>query len=150
MQVLTYVASHKLFWNWNGVVRFVYQNVWFDRGFVIWHFCNYCLVQIVSLWSLSIGVQIIFTTNELVDRIRTSNQSQNDQEEDFLGKKCSAGQIFYGNKCATGKTYQIKCAAGQIFCWGPHGYSVLLMQYVINFSRIIAQNLLLSINKLMN
>ena len=27
-------------------------------------------MQIVSLWSLSIGVQTIFTTNELVDRIR--------------------------------------------------------------------------------
>jgi len=42
----------------------------FDKGFVIWHFLNYCLVQIISLWSLSIGVGIIFTSNELVDRTR--------------------------------------------------------------------------------
>jgi len=49
-----------------GVVQFVSQ----DKGFVIWHFRNYCLVQIVSLWSLSIGVGIIVTTNELADRIR--------------------------------------------------------------------------------
>jgi len=70
LHVLTYVVSNKLFWNWNGVVGFVSQEVWFDKGFVIWHFCNYCLVQIVSLWSLTIGVQIIFTTNELVDSIK--------------------------------------------------------------------------------
>ena len=57
---------NKLFWNWNGVVRFVSQN----KGFVIWHFHNYYLVQIVSLWSLSIKVRIIFTTNEFVDKIR--------------------------------------------------------------------------------
>ena len=66
---LLYVVSYKLFWNWNGVVRFVSQEVWFDKGFVIWNFLHYCLVQTVSLWSLSIGVGIIFTTNELVDRI---------------------------------------------------------------------------------
>ena len=68
LHVLTYVVSNK-FWNRNGVVRFVSQEVWFDKGFVIWNFCNCCLVQIVSLWSLSIWVQIIFTTNRLVDRI---------------------------------------------------------------------------------
>ena len=70
LQVLTYVVSNKLFWNWNDVVRFISQEVWFDKGFVIWNCRNYCLVQIVSLWSLSIGVQIIFTTNKLVDRIK--------------------------------------------------------------------------------
>jgi len=65
-------VCYKLFRNWNGVVRFV------SLGFVIWHFHNYCLVQIVSLWSFSIGVRIIFTTNELVDRIRNfkSNASR--------------------------------------------------------------------------
>jgi len=97
LHVLTYVVSNKLFWNWNCVVRFVSQEVWFDKGFVIWNFRNYCLVQIVSLWSLSIGVEIIFTTNELVDRIRNLkwNVSQNDQEEDSLWKECAAGQILY-------------------------------------------------------
>jgi len=35
LHVLTYVVSNKLFWNWNGVVRFVSQEVWFDKGFVI-------------------------------------------------------------------------------------------------------------------
>ena len=70
LHVLTYVVSNKLFWNWNGVVRFVSQEVWFGKGFVIQNFRNYCLIQIVSLWSPSIGIQIIFNTNELVDRIR--------------------------------------------------------------------------------
>ena len=74
LHVLTYVVSNKLIWYWNRVVQFVSQEVWFDKGFVIWHFRNYCLLQIVSLWSLGIGVQIIFTTNELVDRIKTSNE----------------------------------------------------------------------------
>jgi len=67
-------VCYKLFWNWNGVVRFVSQ----DKGFVIWHFYNYCLVQIASLWSLSIEFRIIFATNEFVDRIRNfkSNASR--------------------------------------------------------------------------
>jgi len=49
----------------------------------MWHFLTECLEQIVSLWSLSIKVRIIFTTNELVDRIRNlkSSASQNDYEE---------------------------------------------------------------------
>jgi len=59
-------VCYELFWNWNGVVRFVSQ----DKGFVLWHVHSSCLVLIVSLWSLSIGVRIIFTTNELLDRIR--------------------------------------------------------------------------------
>jgi len=35
LHALTYVFSIKLFWNWNGDVRFVSQEVWFDKGFVI-------------------------------------------------------------------------------------------------------------------
>jgi len=57
-------VCYKPFWNWNDVVRFV------SLGFVVWHFHNYCLVQIASLWSFSIGVRIIFATNKLVHRIR--------------------------------------------------------------------------------
>jgi len=80
LHVLTYVVSNKLFWNCNGVVRFVSQEVWFDKGFVIYNFRNDCLVQIVWLWSFSIGVQIIFITNKLLDRIRNLkwNASPND------------------------------------------------------------------------
>jgi len=74
---LLYVVSCKLFWNWNDVVRFVSQEVWFDKGFVIWNFLNYCLVQTVSSWSFNIGVEIIFTTNELVDRIRNRDCKSN-------------------------------------------------------------------------
>jgi len=132
LHVLMYVISDKLLWNWNGVVRFVFQEVWFDiERFVIWNFRNYCLVQIVSLWSLSIGVQIIFTTNKLVDRAKDLkwNASPNAQEENFLWTECDAGQIFNEMKCASGKTYETKCAAGQIFWLSPHGYSVLLMQW---------------------
>jgi len=67
---LLYVVSYKVFWNGSGVVRFVSQEVWFDKGFVIWNFLDYSLVQTMSLRSLSIRVEIIFTTNELVDIIR--------------------------------------------------------------------------------
>ena len=70
LHVLTYVVSNKLFWNSNGVVWFVSQEVWFDKGFVIWHFRNYCVVQIVSLRSLSVGVRILSTTNVLIDRLK--------------------------------------------------------------------------------
>jgi len=49
------VVSYKLFWNWISVVQFVSQKVRFDTGS---HFLHYCLVQILLLWSLSVGVQI--------------------------------------------------------------------------------------------
>ena len=106
---LLYVVSYKLFWNWNGVVRFVSQEVWFDKGFIIWQFFNtvwyklclyvsfdfnvsysscwgYSLINTLklnkNLWSLNIGVGIFFTTNELVDRTRNfkSNASRFEQK----------------------------------------------------------------------
>jgi len=97
LRVLTYVVSYKLFWDWIGVVRFVSQEVWFGKGFVIWYFFHYCLVQIVMLWSLKIGVRIIFTTNELVHKITIlrSNTSQNDEEEYFLWKKMRRRPDFF-------------------------------------------------------
>jgi len=60
--VFTHVVSYKLFGDWICVVQFVSQEHGFDKRFVIWHFPNYCLEQIVSLWSLSIWVRIVFTT----------------------------------------------------------------------------------------
>jgi len=86
LRALTYVVSYKLFWNWIGVVWFVSQEVWSDRGYNIWHFLYKCLVQIVLLWSLIIGVRITFTKNLLVERIRhlKLNAPQNDCEEDFF------------------------------------------------------------------
>ena len=85
LHVLTYVVSFKLFWNWNKVVRVLSQEVWFDKGYVIWHFLNHCLLQILSSWSLSIGVQIIVNTNELVDRIRNFKSNAS------LLKRCHGG-----------------------------------------------------------
>ena len=81
-RIKTYVVSNKLLWNSSGVVQFVSWEVWFDKGFVIWHFRNYCLVQIVPMWLFSIGVEIIFTTNESVDRIKNFiwNASPNDED----------------------------------------------------------------------
>jgi len=78
--MLTYVVPYKLSWYWIGIVRFVSQEVWFDEGFVIWHFLNYCLEQIVLLWSLSSEIRIIYIINVLVDRISNmkSNASQSD------------------------------------------------------------------------
>jgi len=37
------------------------------------------------------------------------------QKKFFYEKECGAGQIFHEIKCAAGKTYQTKCAAGRIF-----------------------------------
>ena len=57
----------------------------------------------------------------------------------------AACHFFKENKCAAGKTYKTKCAAGRIFRLSPDRYSVLLIQHVILFSQITAQNLLLFI-----
>jgi len=114
-------ASHKR--ERIGVVRFVSQEVWCDKVFVIWQFLNYCLEQIVSSRSLRIGVRIVFTTNELVDRTSNleSNASQNDQDRDFLWKNAPSASTFNEKKCAASKTYQTKCAAGHIFGLNPDG-----------------------------
>jgi len=61
-----------------------------------------------------------------------------------LLENCAAGQIFCETKCAVGKTYQTKCAAGQNFLLSPNG---LLIQYVIYFPQITTQNLLFLINE---
>jgi len=64
----------------------------------------------------NIGVRIISSTNEFVNRIGNvkSDASQNDEKEDFLWKKIAATRFLYETKCASGKTCQTKCAAGQI------------------------------------
>ena len=46
------------------------------KGLLFENFRNYCLVQIVSWWSLSIGVQIIFTTNKWYTGLKTWNEMQ--------------------------------------------------------------------------
>jgi len=69
----------------------------------------------MSLQSFSIGVGIVFTTNESVDIIRNFKSNASRFKKNLYEKKCAAGKIFYETKCAAGKTYQIKCAAGQIF-----------------------------------
>jgi len=64
-----------------------------------------CLVQIVSLWSFSIGVRIIFTTNELVDRIRnfksnvsrfnkTKNQQNSPQATFFMKRNVPQARLM--------------------------------------------------------
>ena len=68
----------------------------------------------MSLGSLSIGVGIIFTTNELKTEQETSNQMHPGLIKTNM-KKCAAGQIFCKTKCAAGKIYQTKCATGQSF-----------------------------------
>jgi len=133
-------VSYKLLWNWIVVLRLVSQEVWFDLGFVTWHFLNYSMVQIVSLWSFSIGVRIISTTNELVDRIRNMklNASHNDWPPPhnqiysrfwyafslFLRKFHSVNP-FNGNFCKPGRagslrkrwTYHLKLSAKRILCY---------------------------------
>jgi hypothetical protein len=117
LRVLMYAVSYKLFWNWFGVVRFVSHEVWFDREFVNWHFLHYCWIHIVLLQSLSIGVRIIYTTKELVDKIRNlkSNVSQNDQKGNVLWKDAQQANFFDETKSPAGKTCAAKCVAGLIF-----------------------------------
>jgi len=67
LRVITYVIFYKLFWNWIGVMRFVSHEVWFDTGFIIWHFLHCCFKQTVSLWLLGTWIWIIFNTNESVN-----------------------------------------------------------------------------------
>ena len=71
----------------------------------------------MSLWLLSIGIRIIYTTNESVDQRRflKSNALQNIEEADFVGKNSPQDRLFYETKCAAGKTCQKKCAVTQIF-----------------------------------
>ena len=141
LRALTYVVSYKLFWNWIGVVWFVSQEVWSDKGYNIWHFLYNCLVQIVLLWSLIIGVRITFTKKLLVERIRPLklNAPQNDCEEDFFlstfgqriffdwdeyfswWKKCDAGQFFWWDKMRCRQDLAKKCAAGQSFWMNSDG-----------------------------
>ena len=117
LPVLTYVVSYKLFWNRFGVIRFVFHEVWFDKEFVIWHFLHYCLIHIVLLQSMSIEVRIIYTTKELVDKIRNmkSNASQNDQKGNTIWKDAQQANFFDETKCAAGKICTAKCDAGLIF-----------------------------------
>ena len=78
---------------------------------------------------------MIFTTNELVDRIRNFKSSASQFKKIFYAKyapharflmKQIAGKT-HQKKCPAGKTYQTKCAAGQIFWVIPNKYYVLLM-----------------------
>jgi len=91
-------------------------------------------------------VRIILTTNELVDRTRTFKSNAFWFKQKNMKKIRCRPDFFHEKTCATGKTYQTRCASGQIFGPSPNGYSVLLIKYVIYFSQITAQNLLLLIN----
>jgi len=121
------------------LTRFVLtKGLLFDTLFIV-------LVQIVSLWSLSIWIRIIFNTNELVNQTRRWNQMPYRQKklwekvrslQDFfvqrirrrqnVCKKCAAGKIFFKKNAPQAK-YLRKCAADKIFWMNPDGYSVLLM-----------------------
>ena len=53
--LLSWHPTHTYLWgrlcfvhHWNGVVRFVSQEFWFDKGFVIWNFRNYAVLEFKS------------------------------------------------------------------------------------------------------
>jgi hypothetical protein len=60
-------------------------------------------LQIVSLWSLSIWIRIIFNTDELVNQTRHWNQVHHRQD------------FFLRKEHAASKTHASKCTAGKIF-----------------------------------
>jgi len=61
---------------------------------LFWNFLNYCLVQTVSLWSLNIGVGIIFTTNELLDRIRNFKSNASLFKKNMYEKNALQARFF--------------------------------------------------------
>ena len=95
---------YKMFWNSIGVVQCqaVSQKVCSDKGFVIWHFVFVFFQQIVSLWSLSIWIRIIF-------KYRSISEPDN-----TLKSNGPWTRFLYDKECATDKTYVRKCAAGNI------------------------------------
>jgi len=113
--LLLYVVSYKLIWNWNGVVRFVSQEVWFGKGFVIWHFLNYCLVQIMSLWSLSIGVGIIFTTNGLADRTRNLKSNASRCKQTNYEKNMPQARFFMKKNALQTRSVEQNAPQARIF-----------------------------------
>jgi len=67
----------------------------------------------MSLLLLSIGVGIIFTTNELVHTTRNFKSNASRFKQTNYEK--NAPQAKFLTKCDAGKVYQTKCAAGQNF-----------------------------------
>ena len=130
-------------------MRFVSQEVWFDKGFVIRNLLNYCLVQIVSLWSLSIGVGIIFTTNELVDRIRNFKSNASWLKKILYGKmRCRPNLLW--NKMRRRQCLSNKMCRRPDFLTKSE-WVLCPLDIVCNFfSEITAQNLLLLIHELMD
>ena len=127
-------------------------NHWFDRKFVIRHFLNYCLVHIVSLWPLSIGVRIIFTTNELVDGIKNfkSNASLNDKDQVIVWKNMRRRPDFLWTKMRRRQDLSNQMHR-RPDCLTKSSWEVCpIDKYVIHFAQITVQNLLLLINPLIN
>ena len=97
-RVMTYVVSYKLFWSWIGVVRFQVVSHEVCSDIVIWHFLYCFSLQIVSLWSLSIWIRIIFNTNKVVNQTRHWNQMSHRQ--DFFMKNNALQARFFCEKNA--------------------------------------------------
>ena len=102
-RVMTHIFSYKLFLNWIGAVRFqvVSHEVYFDKGFVIWHFLYYYFLQIVSVWSMSIWIRVIFNTNELLNQTKQWNLMPHGQ--DFNVKKNAPKARYFCAKNVTHK-----------------------------------------------
>jgi len=121
LPVLTYDVSYKLFWNWIGVVRFqvVYHKVCSDkRGLTLslWFF----FAQILSLWSLSIWIQIISTENKLVNQTRHWNQMAHGRDL-FMEKRffCEKNTL-QANSCKKmrrGQDIFDRILMGTLSCW---------------------------------
>jgi len=83
---------------------------------------------------------------KLLDYFLRSNKSNINQREDFSWKNAPQAIFFNWKKQAEGKTYQTTCAAGQIFGLIRVKESVLLLLYMIQSSKITAQNIFPLIN----
>ena len=127
LNVLMYIVSNKLFWNWNGVVRFVSQKVWFDKGFVISNFRDNCLVQIVSLWSWS-------SNNFYYKWICRQNKKLEIKcipkwlRRGFFMEKMCRRPCFLWKKMRRRQDLSNKMCRRMEFWPSSHGCSVLLMQ----------------------
>ena len=90
-----------------GIEMVLYDLYLKTKDLLFWHFHEYCLVQIVSLWSLSIRVRIISTINDLVGRIRNFKSNASWFRRQIHRKKMRRRTDFFflWTKYAAGKTY---------------------------------------------
>jgi len=77
-------------------------------------------------------------------------QSQMIKKRIFWSNLVPQSSFYMKSNAPQARLIKQNAPQGRLLSLSPHGYSVLLMQYVMFFPRITAQNLLLFINSFVN